>query len=56
MGEIETEEAEKMGWLHLPRGTSYLTFPYLQEPSVAMVHTRVRLCYLLARVQWPIEK
>ena len=23
MGEIETVEAEKMGWLDLPRGTSY---------------------------------
>ena len=29
MGEIETVEAEKMGWLDLPRGTSYPTFPYL---------------------------
>ena len=29
MGEIETVEAEKMGWLDLPRGTYYLTFPYL---------------------------
>ena len=28
MGEIETVEAEKMGWLDLPRGTSYPTFPY----------------------------
>ena len=28
MGEIETVEAEKMGWLALPRGTSYPTFPY----------------------------
>ena len=29
MGEIETVEAEKMGWLDLPRGASYPTFPYL---------------------------
>ena len=28
MGEIETVEAEKMGWLDLPRGASYPTFPY----------------------------
>ena len=28
MGEIETVGAEKMGWLDLPRGTSYPTFPY----------------------------
>ena len=27
MGEIETAEAEKMGWLDLPRGTSYPTSP-----------------------------
>ena len=31
MGEIETVEAEKMGWLDLPRGTSYPTFPYLTD-------------------------
>ena len=29
MGEIETVEAEKMGWIYLPRGTFYPTFPYL---------------------------
>ena len=29
MGEIETVEDEKMGWLDLPRGTPYPTFPYL---------------------------
>ena len=29
MGEIETVEAEKMGWLDLPRGTSYPTVPYV---------------------------
>ena len=28
MDEIETVETEKMGWLDLPRGTSYPTFPY----------------------------
>ena len=28
MDEIETVKAEKMGWLDLPRGTSYPTFPY----------------------------
>ena len=28
MGEIETVEAEKMGWIYLPRGTFYPTFPY----------------------------
>ena len=28
MGEIETVEAEKMGWIELPRRTSYPTFPY----------------------------
>ena len=28
MGEIETVEAEKMGWIDLPRGTFYPTFPY----------------------------
>ena len=28
MGDIEAVEAEKMGWLDLPRGTSYPTFPY----------------------------
>ena len=27
MGGIETVEAEKMGWLDLPRVTSYPTFP-----------------------------
>ena len=31
MGEIETVGAEKMGWLDLPRGTSYPTFPYLAK-------------------------
>ena len=34
MGEIETVEAEKMGWLDLPRGTSYPTFPYLPTTLV----------------------
>ena len=29
MGEIETVEAEKMGWLDLSRGTSYPVFPYI---------------------------
>ena len=29
MDDIETVEAEKMGWLDLPRGTSYPTFPYV---------------------------
>ena len=28
----------------------------VREPSVAMVHTKVRLFYHLAHVQWPIEK
>ena len=28
MGEIETVEAEKMGWIYLPRGTFYSTLPY----------------------------
>ena len=28
MGEIETVEAEKMGWIYLPRGTFYPTLPY----------------------------
>ena len=28
MGEIETVEAETMGWIDLPRGTSYPNFPY----------------------------
>ena len=28
MGEIETVQAEKIGWLDLPGGTSYPTFPY----------------------------
>ena len=32
MGEIETVEAEKMGWIDLPRGTSYPTFPYTVVP------------------------
>ena len=31
MGEIETVETEKMGWLDLPRGTSYPTFPYISS-------------------------
>ena len=31
MGEIESVGAEKMGWLDLPRGTSYPTFPLLFE-------------------------
>ena len=30
MAEIETVEAEKMGWLDLPRGTSCPTFPYIE--------------------------
>ena len=34
MGEIETVEAEKIGWLDLPRGTSYPTFPYLPTTLV----------------------
>ena len=34
MGEIETVEAEKMGWLDLPRGTSYPTLPYSFEVAV----------------------
>ena len=29
MGEIETVEAEKMGWIYLPCGTFYPTFPYI---------------------------
>ena len=29
MGEIETVEAEKMGWLDLSRGTSNPVFPYI---------------------------
>ena len=29
MGEIETVEAEKMGWIYLPRGTFYPTLPYV---------------------------
>ena len=29
MWEIETVEAEKMGWIYLPRGTFYPTFPYM---------------------------
>ena len=29
---------------------------YIQDPSVAMVHTKVRLFYPLAHVQWPKEK
>ena len=29
MGEIETVEAEKMGWIYLPRGTFYPTLPYM---------------------------
>ena len=33
MGEIETVEAEKMGWLNLLRGTSYPTFPYYPPPK-----------------------
>ena len=28
MGEVETVEAEKMGWIYLPRGTFYPTLPY----------------------------
>ena len=28
MGEIETVEAEKIGWIYLPRGTFYPTLPY----------------------------
>ena len=31
MGEIETVEAEKMGWIYLPRGTFYPTFPYINS-------------------------
>ena len=31
MGEIETVKAVKMGWLDLPRGTSYPTFPYMEK-------------------------
>ena len=31
MGEIETVEAEKMGWIYLPRGTFYPTFPYIPD-------------------------
>ena len=38
MGEIETVEAEKMGWLDLPRGTSYPTFPYLYAALSAPLH------------------
>ena len=46
MGEIETVEAEKMGWLDLPRGTSYPTFPYVwylelsREPKHAAQQVR----------------
>ena len=37
MGEIETVEAENMGWLDLPRGTSYPTFPYtFMQNSLAL--------------------
>ena len=35
MGEIETVEAEKMGWIYLPRGTFYPTLPY---PLPASTH------------------
>ena len=31
MGEIETVEAEKIGWIYLPRGTFYPTLPYLDR-------------------------
>ena len=38
MGEIETVEAEKMGWLDLPRGTSYPTFPYSRISMTSFRH------------------
>ena len=33
MGEIETVEVEKMGWIYLPRGTLYPTLPYVTKIS-----------------------
>ena len=42
MGEIETVEAEKMGWLDLPRGTSYPLSPiwlYLQYYWAGLAQT-----------------
>ena len=35
MGKIETVEAEKMGWIYLPRGTFYPTLPYLIRGKLA---------------------
>ena len=39
----------------------YISLPYadraeVQGPAVALVHTKVRLFYPLAHVQWPVEK
>ena len=39
MGEIETVEAEKMGWIYLPRGTFYPTLPYQIQDQ----HTKLPL-------------
>ena len=45
MGEIETVEAEKMGWLDLHRGTSYPTFPYI---SYAFMGSKSFINYFLS--------
>ena len=50
MGEIETVEAEKMGWLVLPPGTSYPTFPYISFPLSLMVICDTRVLSVI--LQW----
>ena len=49
MGEIETVEAEKMGWIYLPRGTFYPTLPYVIQTSVDIVGHLGERVWILGR-------
>ena len=43
MGQIETVEAEKIGWIYLPRGTFYPTLPYWRNNQISTAHAHNRL-------------
>ena len=53
MGEIETVEAEKMGWIYLPRGTFYPTLPYISRFAVCAV--RLKFCRWASKLSYVIH-
>ena len=53
MGEIETVEAEKMGWIYLPRGTFYPTLPYRCWYSHVVVKVEIQATYTLPKQSIP---